>query len=158
MANTLFPRASDSQASSQEAHSILDEMIYKGNRVAAARKAELTHLEMLFRELAARIERRGLPTLTLSSPVQNQNDEMGNAPTDEQQEEVMTADHVAAALSMAADASCSPSVLPPMMPSGLEFLDTIGISSYEFTSIVNQMSNPGSHSVFDPAQARRQDL
>jgi proline utilization trans-activator len=64
MANTLFPHASDGRSYSRETHLILDEMIYKGNRLAGTRKEELAYLEELFRELEARIERRGLQTFS----------------------------------------------------------------------------------------------
>ncbi|KAL4814526.1 hypothetical protein BDW67DRAFT_186725 [Aspergillus spinulosporus] len=57
MAETLLPHATQGQSYSHEVHSILDEMIFKRNRLATARKTELTHLETLFRELAARVER-----------------------------------------------------------------------------------------------------
>ncbi|KAJ5231508.1 uncharacterized protein N7469_006096 [Penicillium citrinum] len=68
IANSLFPSATDEHDYHQEAHSILDEMIFKGNKLAAARKEELSHLEGLFSELTARVERYGLQTLTLTTP------------------------------------------------------------------------------------------
>ncbi|KZF24974.1 Zn(II)2Cys6 transcription factor [Xylona heveae TC161] len=60
MANTLFPNMIDGQNTySQDAHSILDEIICKGNRVAEVRKQELIYLEGLFQQLATRVDRRG---------------------------------------------------------------------------------------------------
>ncbi|GAD93971.1 Zn(II)2Cys6 transcription factor [Paecilomyces variotii No. 5] len=156
MANSLFPNALNGENYSQEAHSILDEMIYKGNRLAAARKTELTHLEMLFQELAVRIERRGIQTLTLSSPDQNREDVEADT-AGEHQEDEMPMDPDAMSLSIPGDASCSPSAVG-QIPSGLEFLDHIGISSDEFMSIIDRIGNPDSHSMLDPEQARRQGL
>ncbi|KAL1852220.1 hypothetical protein Plec18167_006034 [Paecilomyces lecythidis] len=156
MANSLFPNALDGENYSQEAHSILDEMTYKGNRLAAARKTEFTHLEMLFQELALRIERRGLRTLSLSSPEQNREGAETEDPG-EQQEDEMPIDPDTMSLSIPGDASCSSSALG-QIPSGLEFLDHIGISSYEFMSIVDQIGNLDNYSMLDPEHASRQEL
>lgn len=147
MATTLFPHAAEGQSYSTEAHAILDEMIYKGNRLATARKAELIHLEGLFRELGARIERRGLPTLTLASPEQNV-----TSLTQDAEEDMTLTDPATMTPPMIGDPSCSPSALPPIA-SNLEFLENIGISSDEFLSIVNQIGNPISHSALDAGQA-----
>lgn len=147
MANTLFPQACDSETHSQVAHAILDEMIYKGNRLAEARKAELNHLEMLFGELAARIERRGLQTLTLFSPDQYEGD------ADEPTASVNTGyapDQGSIVPQVSGDVSCAQPVLP-QTPRDMGFLDNIGISSYDFLSIVNQMGNPENYSALDPA-------
>lgn len=150
MANALFPSAGDGQSHSQEAHAILDEMIAKGNRLAAARKAELTHLEVLFGELAARIERRGLQTLTLFSPVQNEDEtEIVNEGSEEQQDAVMPVGQDAIPLSISRDPSSRPGSDIPPVPSDLEFLDSIGISSDEFLSIVNQMAGLEGNGVLD---------
>ncbi|QKX53234.1 uncharacterized protein TRUGW13939_00310 [Talaromyces rugulosus] len=68
MANALFPSSTDDRSYSQAAHSILDEMVLCGNRVAEARKGELTRIEGLFQDLAKRVEQEGLRILTLSDP------------------------------------------------------------------------------------------
>lgn len=146
MANTLFPHEGDGQTYSKEAHSILDEMSYKGNRVASTRKSELNHLEVLFRELAARIERRGLQTLTLSSPDKTESN-TGNDIASEQQDAMASAEQEALALSVSGDQP-----VLPQTPRDLEFLDNIGISSYDFLSLVNQMGNPDSYCVLDPLE------
>lgn len=146
MANTLFPPANDSETYTQLAHSILDEMIYKGSRLADARKAELGHLETLFRELAARIERRGLQTLTLFSP--DQYEVEANERTGAQQ--VTTpSDQGTIPHPVPGDAESTQQVLP-QTPRDMEFLDNIGISSYDFLSLVNQMGNPENYGVLDP--------
>ena len=150
MANTLFPRVADGQTYSQETHSILDEMICKGNRVAEARKAELTHLESLFRELAEREQRRGLQTLTLFSP-ENAHTMPENNLSEEQQAVASGADSEMNAPSMARDPPSSPGI-NLQTSSNVEFLDNIGISSYEFLSIVDQIGNSEnlSYSILDP--------
>ena len=68
MANTLFPNAhgTDGQNHSQTAHTILDEIIFRGNRLAEARKTELANLEGIFQELRMIMEQRGFRTLSLS--------------------------------------------------------------------------------------------
>ncbi|KAL3454224.1 hypothetical protein BJX65DRAFT_317914 [Aspergillus insuetus] len=167
MAGVLFPTVTESQQTSlQDAYSILDQMIDKGNKLASARKSELVQLETLFRDLAGRIERRGMEMLVL--PVSS----VPLAPLPS--EAALAQDHAAghahiipqdAALSPAPDALDSahgPETLPlslavdPGSPSELahdsanvDFLDTIGISSYEFFSLVNQIGNPESY-VLDP--------
>ncbi|KAF5856487.1 hypothetical protein ETB97_007289 [Aspergillus alliaceus] len=68
MANALFPQILHGQVYSKEAHSILEEMIENGNKIAEVRQTELAQLEGLFEELAAREKSQGLQPLTLSSP------------------------------------------------------------------------------------------
>lgn len=141
MARTLFPHETEGQIDSPDAHSILDEMIYKGNRLAAVRKADLDHLQILFRELASRIERRGLQTLTLSSPNQPPNSQVPES-------RFIEAPPTSQAISVSASGD-PPSDLPPM-PTDLEFMENIGISSHEFHCIINQISHPGGLSTLDP--------
>lgn len=158
MTRTLFPRVADGEAGSHTAHSILDEMICKGNKLAEVRKTELTQIESLFQQLATRIEQQGLQTLTLSSPEQsvisastgynnsNDNDDQGR-------EDFATAtatDPQTAAHSMPGD-SQSPSGLLPQDTSDLEFLESIGISSYEFLSIVDGIDD--NFGILDPGQS-----
>ncbi|OJI96044.1 hypothetical protein ASPVEDRAFT_35372 [Aspergillus versicolor CBS 583.65] len=199
IANTLFPHSTDSTPGyswSHEAHSILDEMVSKGNMLAAARKTELSHLESLFKELAARIERAGLQALTLATPegymnagagaAENVNvnaNVMGSAgdihPVDAQgyihsqgqghpnHHHQLQHPHmhdptgvIDPALGMDAhahthvhgpygDLHSSPSSLPHLANSA-ELLSEIGISSYEFLSIIEQIGGSES-SVLDPS-------
>ncbi|KAI5456598.1 Zn(II)2Cys6 transcription factor [Mariannaea sp. PMI_226] len=65
MANAVFPDVVDDQGYAQLAHGILDDMISRGNRVAAVRKAELEHLEKLCQDLVNQVQRQGLQTLSL---------------------------------------------------------------------------------------------
>ncbi|KNG91257.1 Zn(II)2Cys6 transcription factor [Aspergillus nomiae NRRL 13137] len=148
MADTLFPHSTEGQNYSEEVHAILDEMIYKGNRLAAVRKGELAHLETLFKDLATRIERRGLQTLTLSSPTENEQP----TPCDgEYQIGGSTVQTEPIDVSLVRDPSTSPDVLHHTT-SDIEFLENIGISSYEFFTIVNQIGNSDNYSLLDPAQ------
>ncbi|KAE8420921.1 Zn(II)2Cys6 transcription factor [Aspergillus pseudocaelatus] len=149
MANTLFPHVAEGQTYSEEVHAILDEMIYKGNKLAAVRKGELAHLETLFKELATRIERRGLQTLTLSSPTENG---QPMSCSGEYQVGGSTVQTESIDLALVEDPSVSPDVLHHTA-SDIEFLDNIGISSYEFLTIVNQIGNSENYSLLDPAQA-----
>ena len=143
LANALFPQLEDCPTFNQLAHSILDEMVSKGNRVAEMRKAELTHLQTLFDELASRAEWRALQTLALSAPA------IAEPPV---QDTICVDGQGGAYLSPAE---------PPEMPTpvdiqassahlhlGMEnndFLGNVGISSYEFLSIVDQMGDPDNY-------------
>lgn len=151
MANALFPHLDDGKTYSQQAHSILDEMVFKGNRVAQMRKSELSHLETLFDELVQHAERRGLQPLSLSVPPETEI-ELGNISCEDGHGGGYPTHTEPAAVPMAKD----PPPLSPQLHSGTtnhEFLGNIGISSYEFLSIMDQMGNPDEYyGVLDLAQ------
>jgi hypothetical protein len=153
MAGALFPNVTESQNCIKDAYAILDQMIQRGNKLAAARKAELVQLDKLFQDLSARIERRGLETMILPDPgvvegaphpvdhnhifqLNQRDDTPGNSLTGAE----------TISLSLAGDPS-SPSVLA--QAPNLDFLGSIGISSYEFFSLVNQIGHPESLHVLD---------
>lgn len=150
MAHTLFPPSTDAHSYSQTAHAILDEMILCGNRVAEARKAELRRIEDLFGELTKRVQQEGLRTLTLSgrevaevvpaaAQTQPDEDHSGRASVTESELGVHSLVRDARALSAEAQEQGQ-----------VDSLDIIGISSYEFLSIVDQIDNPGApYGVFD---------
>ncbi|KAJ0414775.1 hypothetical protein BJY00DRAFT_305383 [Aspergillus carlsbadensis] len=170
MAGVLFPSVTESQQSSlQDAYCILDQMIDKGNKLASARKSELVQLEVLFRDLAGRIESRGMEMLVLPVPVPaivplaplpsdgGLGHEHAAGPLDPQVNTIATATAAEEPVH-----GLEPLPLPmatesdPGSPSGIvhdsanvDFLDSIGISSYEFFSLVNQIGNPESY-VLDP--------
>ncbi|KAL4757014.1 transcription factor domain-containing protein [Aspergillus foveolatus] len=146
MAETLFPHATEGQSYSHEVHSVLDEMISKGNRLAAARKTELTHLESLFRELAARVERYGLQTLTLATP-NNDETEMHIGHGDAHHSHHTAIDPALDEHGIHLDSVSSPSL--PHLGDSVELLSELGISSYEFSSIIEQIGGAES-SVLDP--------
>ena len=166
MTRTLFPRVVDGEWCSQAAHGILDEMIRKGNKIAEVRKGELTHLEKLFQELAARIEQQNLQTLSLSrSPddlvIINGPEQQYNTVNWEQQQQ-QTEDGKGFPTDISTDPGAidlsivNPDAQPPDLPSALpqeasdlDFLDNIGISSYEFLSIVDQIGGQDNFGIFE---------
>ncbi|BCS23122.1 uncharacterized protein APUU_31347S [Aspergillus puulaauensis] len=133
MAGALFPNVTESQDYIKDAYSILDQMIQRGSMLAAARKSELVQLEKLFQELARRIERRGLETLILPGP----------SHSDPGADHLLRLDGHDDATLAGTDTipldPASPSVLA--QAPNLDFLDSIGISSYEFFSLVDQIGH-----------------
>lgn len=140
MANTLFPPGTGSRSYGQIAHSILDEMILSGNRVAEARKRELIRIEGLFQELARRVEQEGLRILTLADQGLTDIAPL-SIPNEPQSGVVSVAEPAIAFQSSARDNR--PSSAGSTAPANIEFLDSIGISSNEFLSIVDQINHPG---------------
>lgn len=141
MANSLFPDATDKHSYSEEAHGILDEMIFKGNRLAAARKTELAHLEGLFGELTLRVERYGLQTLSLTTPEHLQNEIESVVPHIQAFPSVdPNSDFHSSDISGCLD----PSLSLAHPGGGVELLDDMGISSYEFLSIIEQIGGTDS--------------
>jgi hypothetical protein len=144
MANGVSPSGVDNQPyDCKEAHAILDELILYGNRVAGARKRELSRIETLFQEFTRQLEQQGLRHLNLSSPVISQ-----PAPSTNpiQLEESDLADPGMTAVSnlegpLLSDDSRSSAYTGDS--------DNFGISSYEFLSIVDQLTNPVPHGLFD---------
>lgn len=140
MASALFPEAFDGKASAQEAHSILNQMISNGNKVAKVRKEELLHLEGLFHEVAARAESSGLQPLSLTTALHGREVDPGEHGTEEQHHTQLSDD-------MLPDAHGDPEYDHSMyhgdvlMPS-TELLNDIGISSVEFLGIIEQIGNP----------------
>ncbi|KAL3432042.1 hypothetical protein BDV09DRAFT_187869 [Aspergillus tetrazonus] len=161
MASALFPNITESQdyIDIQDAYAILDQMVARGNRLAGARKSELVQLETLFRELSARIERRGLETLILPCPAQSDHAEYF---TRMDGGEDVNAGGLAGAAGAAGAAEVTPLSMPGspsvlngagagVQASNMDFLDSIGISSYEFFSLVNQIA-PESVNVLDAGE------
>ncbi|KAL4930805.1 uncharacterized protein BDV17DRAFT_297406 [Aspergillus undulatus] len=192
MATTLFPRSTDGTTTSshghcpsssnwsQEAHSILDEMVSKGNMLAAARKTELSHLESLFRELAVRIESSGMQALTLTTPDshsyghgQNYVGAASEHELDNHRAQVQHPHMHETSNISTAETAMNPTIGPgagldahtqaynplhtPISPSlphlanSAELLSEIGISSYEFLSIIDQIGGAESNNVLDPS-------
>ncbi|KAF4856327.1 hypothetical protein CGCSCA4_v000750 [Colletotrichum siamense] len=135
IANALFPSttAIDGPTHGREAHAILDDMIHKGNSVAEVRKAELTHLEFLFNEFAMRVNQ---PDVQPSRPLVRS---LQLRPFPSIWESSTAEPDLA---SMTTLSEPQPLGCAPETPSNAEFLDSIGISSDDFLSIVEQM---GSH-------------
>ncbi|KAL4799571.1 hypothetical protein BDV19DRAFT_400798 [Aspergillus venezuelensis] len=174
MAGALFPNVMEAQEFNyvRAAYEILDTMISRGNRLADARKSELVQLEMLFRELAGLIERRGMETLVLP-PAPAMSDSTVPAPEyflrlgmeNHVSDDATAAGGSASSLpvsgtdtipglttgSSATGDPGSPSALA--QAPNLDFLDSIGISSYEFFSLVDQIGHPENLSVLDADNA-----
>ncbi|GAB1196694.1 hypothetical protein APSETT444_005969 [Aspergillus pseudonomiae] len=134
MANTLYPPGTNDDTYSKSAHSILDEMILCGNKVAEVRKDELRCIEGLFQEFAKRVQQEGLQVLTLSGrglveagPDENPSQECrGQTPATEPP-------------TFTESSAQSPSVNQSLTASVDPLDNVIGISSYEFLSIVDQI-------------------
>jgi proline utilization trans-activator len=154
MANVLFPDAVDGPASAQEAHSILDQMISNGNKVAQVRKEELVHVEGLFMAVAARAEMNGLQPLTLSTsvnveerPAEHRSDNNTEGQNLNRNREYVE-DFVP--IDLPNPGYTHTEYHPSMMMPSTELLDDIGISSAEFLAIVGQIGNPDtSYSILD---------
>lgn len=147
IAYTLFPHGDDGSTYSKIAHSILDEMIVKGNKVAVVRKAELAHIEMLFKEFALRTEQQGLQTLTLLTP------ETAIDPNQSKMDEGEPSREMEG-LSMEVHSLPSPSV-----HSNVELLDNFGISSEEFLSIMDQIDTQEfSYGMMEPMEDWQEEL
>ncbi|RAQ42956.1 hypothetical protein AFGD_010840 [Aspergillus flavus] len=134
MANTLYPPGTNDDTYSKSAHSILDEMIMCGNKVAEVRKDELRCIEGLFQEFAKRVQQEGLQVLTLSGrglaeagPDENPSQECrGQTPATEPP-------------TFTESSAQSPSINQSLTASVDPLDNVIGISSYEFLSIVDQI-------------------
>lgn len=142
MANALFPHLDDCHTYYQRAHTILDEMVSKGNKVAEMRKLELVHLERLFGELSKRVERSGLQTLGLTTPPED--GQPGAGCEDGGGCEGEGTPGVGGALPTPGDTELGSDLQPGIISN--EFLDDLGISSYDFLSIVDQMGESDGYS------------
>ena len=140
MANAVFP-GTDEHDYAQLTMALLDEMINRGNKVAEVRKSELMHLQTLCQELAMQSERHGLETLTLAVPegLEMQSD---TAAAEEAQQERSVAPPGTGAVIHEGSQSPSTSMDPITMGNNSEsFMDNLGISSYEFFTLVDQLEN-----------------
>ncbi|KAJ5116279.1 hypothetical protein N7456_000627 [Penicillium angulare] len=155
MAKTLFAHAIEGEEYGEKAHSILDEMISKGNRLASSRKTELTHLEGLFNELALRIKHYGLQELLLTTP--DNIDQEVNMHQQPNFQHLSHMDDSAAHLHTPDTYDMHGYQQPQRMPNGVELLDDIGISSYEFLSIIEQIGGADT-SVLDPTASPIQGI
>ncbi|KAL4805368.1 hypothetical protein BDV18DRAFT_152711 [Aspergillus unguis] len=157
MAGALFPNVTEGQGYIKDAYSILDQMTQRGNKLAAARKSELVSLEKLFQELALRIETRGLEALILPTVAQSETSAVGTDMVHMNNHNMRFGDlQQQGGIDDAGIPVSGPDPLPPLSTSmscdpgtpsilaqapDMDFLDSIGISSYEFLSLVNQIGN-----------------
>lgn len=136
MANGVFPSGVDNQPyDCKEAHAILDELILCGNRVAGARKRELSRIETLFQKFTKQVEQQGLRHLNLSWSAIPQPAPTTN-PIPLEKSHMTDPD-------MAAGSNVESSILPDdlMTSAHTGYSDNFGISSQEFLSIVDQLTN-----------------
>lgn len=141
MANAIFPGTAGNESYEQQALDILDEMIGRGNRVAAMRKAELVRLQELCQELAVQSERRGLQALTLAS-LSGPEMGYGSNPSHEvEQPAVSASDPVQFAMSISEHATDSSPSDCAQTAGHAELFDNLGISSCEFLSIADQLGD-----------------
>lgn len=140
MADTLFPSGADHRSNSHASHSILHELILCGNRIAEARKHELNRVEGLFHELARRVEQEGLRVLTLSDPVSTERGD-DNLPHEARTSPVSLTEPGVTFWSSAEQNRRHSGSTPTHV--AIDSLESIGISSYEFVAIANQISQPG---------------
>lgn len=151
MANALFPATEESILYRSTANDILTEMAAKGNKVAGIRQKELDSLQSLLTELSKRADNSGLQTLTLATPElvefgpgQQLQTRCNAQSTDiEQQDKLATFPTVSVEpntlFSRFGDMR---SPLPHQIePLNNEFLDSIGISSYDFFNMIEQMGS-----------------
>ncbi|KAK1535792.1 hypothetical protein CPAR01_09334 [Colletotrichum paranaense] len=120
MAKALFPAVigDDGLSQIEQTHNILDDMISKGNLVAEVRKAELVHLETLFRKFTRRVRDQDFEDRIPSGSIEAVIDP------------IITQTFVS-----------EPDLVSTTTVNNTEFLETIGISSDDFLSIVEQMGN-----------------
>ncbi|PYI20213.1 hypothetical protein BO99DRAFT_383021 [Aspergillus violaceofuscus CBS 115571] len=161
LTRTLFPELlttpttqdgpSPSPSPSQQAHSILDAMIYHGNRIAHARKEGLVHLERLLEEVAVSVSvsvsgsgrRPGRPSSwqthipeSLQVPAGMMQGGGGHSTAAAAGGLVGYGDGVAGEEELGGP---SYTAMEDPQLANVEFLEQIGISSAEFLSIVAQI-------------------
>lgn len=140
MARAMFPTAVDEQDYIQQAHTIVNEMISKGNRIAQARKTELLRLESLLEEFVTRSNRHGLQVFDLSCPDVWEPLEDGCAAIAQDSSQAATGAGALAAMNLQPNFFMQPAE-QGQDHIGYSFMEDIGISSDAFLAIVNQMSN-----------------
>ncbi|RJE19496.1 hypothetical protein PHISCL_08158 [Aspergillus sclerotialis] len=139
MANALFPSTSDDRSYRKDVHAILDELILCGNRIADARKQELSRIEDLFQEFIRRVDQEGLRLLTLSDSIIPDNTAV-NSQNGAQSGEASVTE--LGTVLQSSYREQQPVSVDASALAHADFLDSIGISSYEFLSIVDQINNP----------------
>ncbi|KAI3558051.1 hypothetical protein CABS03_00127 [Colletotrichum abscissum] len=134
MAKALFPAVigDDGLSQMEQTHNILDDMISKGNLVAEVRKAELVHLETLFREFTRRVRDQDFEDRIPSGSIEAVIDPI-TTQTFVSEPDLVSTTTVSESQPLASVFSDT--------PDNTEFLETIGISSDDFLSIVEQMGN-----------------
>ncbi|PYH96245.1 Zn(II)2Cys6 transcription factor [Aspergillus ellipticus CBS 707.79] len=134
MAGALLPDLVGQRNYSQQAHSILDEIISKGNRVAEIRKSELARLETLFEQLRQKSVSAGTSRGASLGPVAEAVGEPESEP-DQTLHPVISNNH-----------RQGENLQLSFMPGAIDILEyqddlsNIGLSSYDITAIVDQFA------------------
>lgn len=121
------------------AQKIFDRLVSGGNRVAEARRADLTHIQSLFQVFSNRIEEQGVKGLELrDEPVDTYSQR--TSVDDEQLTSQTESTGFEWSLVPETDAESFMLAHDPL-PQNLDWLETIGISSNEFHSIVDKIGS-----------------
>lgn len=136
MATALFPKESEGHWYRVQAHSILDVMITRGNRVAQSRKEELLYMEYLFDEFSQHLNQGGLEALVLFQTE-------GEAPYihgNEDEQQNRSIQHPGN-LSLSTTEPMQHHTVPVETESSadMDLLSSMGISSFDFYSIADEM-------------------
>ncbi|KAK1718728.1 fungal-specific transcription factor domain-containing protein [Colletotrichum acutatum] len=144
MANALFPAVIgvDGAARMEQTHAILDDMFSKGNLVAEVRKAELVHLESLFRKFTRRVRDQDFGDSILSTARTLNGILSGSieAIIDPSTSQTFVNESDLVSTTTLSESQPLASVISDT-PDNTEFLETIGISSDDFLSIVELMGS-----------------
>lgn len=140
MAKSLFRHTDDVESCSEQTHAILKIMISRGNKIAQLRQAEFIHIESLFSELVRRTEKNGLETLTLVTPDATDCAAKRGLFDNYFEQSSHGGSEVADSSLQNMLGDLEPVSQAQSEMSANELLSDVGISSYEFLSIVEQMS------------------
>lgn len=140
MAKSLFRHTDDVESCSEQTHAILKIMISRGNKIAQMRQAEFIHIESLFSELVRRTEKNGLETLTLVTPDATDSAAKTGLFDNYFEQSSHGGSEVADSNLQSFLGDLEPVSQAQSEISANELLSDVGISSYEFLSIVEQMS------------------
>lgn len=138
MAKAIFPGIGVEEDYVRQAHVILDDMVSKGNRIAEVREMEVSRLESLCNEFAARAEELGLQTLILPCPDDSQSGcETNTGPINF----YFSMDELDPDVGESASSLGGARHTQQQALGNMAFLDDIGISSDNFLTIVDQMGS-----------------
>lgn len=153
IARAIFPDIGEEQNDgTNKAHSLFNEMIQNGNRVAEIRKAEYDFLELALQEFTTRVKAQELQPFSWMSAITNSHIEATTIGNIEQMQSARPGHMISTSTPFvemvgpvndptATSLSNSQSFTVP------DFFDNIGISSNAFLSIVDQIGE----TTFQPA-------
>lgn len=151
IAHALFQFDATERHHTGTAYQIFEQLVSCGNRVAQVRRAELMHMQFLFREFSSRIEQQGMQSLTLGNVPESQGSS-GMASIGDGEMELSHADSAKLERPTVSeeDTESFEMIQDPLMQS-IDCLEAIGISSNEFLAIVDQISTQDlNYKMWDP--------